>query len=391
MSQSLTDIAQQLRDSDKKTHLIYAFNGTGKTRLSRIFKELVAPKTENGEDPRAKILYYSAFTEDLFYWDNDLKEDFEPKLVIQPNAFTRWVLEEQGHDQNIIRDFQHYSNNKLTPHFNQTYETTDDSGEKRLVPAFSEVTFSLERGDNTQSGNLKISKAEESNFIWSVFNSLLEQVISTLNIPELTDRDTDQFNQLEYIFIDDPVSSLDENHLIDLAINLAAQVKSSHFDARKGEGVKFIITTHNPLFFNILFNELRSAKKQLLTKHEDGTFELIDQNTDSPFSSHLAFKKQLETAVDTGNIQRHHFNGLRNILEKTATFVGYEQWGSLLPSTDDHRENPYARIINLYSHSKHSGDDSIQVTDNHKRVLVFLVEKLKQMYQLKMSNDREAD
>lgn len=41
MGQSLKKIAQTLRDTDKKVQLIYAFNGVGKTRLSRKFKELV--------------------------------------------------------------------------------------------------------------------------------------------------------------------------------------------------------------------------------------------------------------------------------------------------------------------------------------------------------------
>jgi hypothetical protein len=36
-----------------------------------------------------KIVYYSAFTEDLFYWDNGLGLDAEPKLKIQPNSFAR--------------------------------------------------------------------------------------------------------------------------------------------------------------------------------------------------------------------------------------------------------------------------------------------------------------
>ncbi|MGM9809471.1 MAG: hypothetical protein ACI30J_01195 [Paludibacteraceae bacterium] len=77
MGQSLKEIAQQLRDSDKKVQLIYAFNGVGKTRLSREFKDLIAPKNEGEEDEETpiKILYYNAFTEDLFYWDNDLEED----------------------------------------------------------------------------------------------------------------------------------------------------------------------------------------------------------------------------------------------------------------------------------------------------------------------------
>jgi hypothetical protein len=72
MSQSLTEIAQMLKDSDKKVQLIYAFNGTGKTRLSKEFKELIVPKIievnneEQVELARKKILYYNAFTEDFF-------------------------------------------------------------------------------------------------------------------------------------------------------------------------------------------------------------------------------------------------------------------------------------------------------------------------------------
>ena len=75
MGQSLKDIAQRLRDADKKVQLIYAFNGVGKTRLSREFKELIVPKNleSQDEESKVKVLYYNAFTEDLVYWDNDLK------------------------------------------------------------------------------------------------------------------------------------------------------------------------------------------------------------------------------------------------------------------------------------------------------------------------------
>ena len=68
MSKTLTEIAQQLKDANKKVQLIYAFNGTGKTRLSREFKLHIDPKPEGGDAPSSeladkKILYYSAFTE----------------------------------------------------------------------------------------------------------------------------------------------------------------------------------------------------------------------------------------------------------------------------------------------------------------------------------------
>ena len=67
MGLSLTEIAEQLKNNDKKVQLIYAFNGVGKTRLSREFKELVNPKHSEEEDNSPiKFLYYNAFTEDLF-------------------------------------------------------------------------------------------------------------------------------------------------------------------------------------------------------------------------------------------------------------------------------------------------------------------------------------
>lgn len=143
MSKTLREIAQQLSvpktikkkitqetetiQSVPKVQLIYAFNGTGKTLLSREFKQLISPKTEEEEDQHSdfsgkKVLYYNAFTEDLFNWDNDLERDVERKLIIQPNAFTNWILQEQGQDQNIITNFQRHVNDKLTPRFNEEYK-----------------------------------------------------------------------------------------------------------------------------------------------------------------------------------------------------------------------------------------------------------------------------
>lgn len=348
-----------------KVQLIYAFNGIGKTRLSREFKQLIAPKNaELEEDEPRKVLYYNAFTEDLFYWDNDLENDLEPKMRIQPNEFTNWIFKEQGQDQNIIANFHRYVDDKLTPSFN---------------PNFTEVTFSLERGDNSDSSKRKISKGEESSFVWSVFYTLLEQVIGVLNIAEPGDRDTKQFNKLDYVFIDDPVSSLDENHLIELAVDVATLIKSS-----KSE-VKFIITTHNPLFYNVLYNELKDKQNKFvayrLEKLENGMHQLIKQDGDSPFSYHLYLISELEKAISSEKIYKYHFNFLRNILEKTSTFLGHDKWSELLPKDNDDKTNPYeARIINISSHSKHSGEEVAELKDDDKRVLKYLVKYLNETY-----------
>ncbi len=56
MGKTLPEIAQQLKSADKKVQLIYAFNGTGKTRLSREFKQLIAPKDDgDGEGDQVEL------------------------------------------------------------------------------------------------------------------------------------------------------------------------------------------------------------------------------------------------------------------------------------------------------------------------------------------------
>lgn len=386
MSETLIEIAKNIKDAKGKTkkkeekeygikaHLIYAFNGTGKTRLSKEFQKLICGNSTSADDideecVKRNFLYYSAYTEDLFYWDNDLENNEEPKLKIQNNDFTNWILKEQGKGNVIIQNFQHYVNSdKLTPDFNL---------EK------NEVTFSYQKGDDTSSGNIKISKGEESLFIWCVFYSIFEQVIEELNNPE-EERESEQFNDLEYIFIDDPVTSLDENHLIELAVDLATLIKSSKSD------VKFVITTHNPLFFNVLFNEFKDEryKKYILKKYEDGSFELEKQSNDSPFSYHLFLKKELEKVIETGEINKYHFNYLRNILEKTATFLGREKWSELLPKNSENKTNPYeTRIINILSHSSYSADETYIVNENDKKVLGYLIKKINELYNIMITDN----
>lgn len=386
MSQTLKEVANSLKDANKKVQLIYAFNGTGKTRLSREFKELIESENTETEEVEAKtkFLYYNAFTEDLFYWNNE-----DQKLKIQPNGYTNWILNVQGQEPNITAHFQRYTNDKLTPSYNEEYIIKDQDDKDIIIPAFSEVRFSFQRGNDEPSEFVKISKGEESCFIWSVFYSLLEQSIDVLNIVEDADRQTDRFNELKYVFIDDPVSSLDDTHLIELAVNIAELIKSSTSD------LKFIITTHNPLFYNVLFNEfnnadptrgykVRQSKKWRFEKLSDGTFSLLEQLKDSPFSYHLFLLSELEKAVQSGDIQKYHYNFLRNIFEKTSTFLGYNNWRDLLPQ--ESQEAYYNRIINLSSHSKHHGEEISILDDNDKRVLGFLVDEIKRMYSFKSIN-----
>jgi len=380
MGNTLTEIAQQLKDADKKVQLIYAFNGTGKTRLSREFKQRIASKANGAEGDveadaaelsRNKILYYNAYTEDLFYWDNDLADDVEYKLKIQPNSYTNWLLtllKDLGQDGNIVHYFQRYANDKLTPHFG---------------PDFDEVTFSLERGNDEHSPHIKLSKGEESNFVWSVFYTLLDQAVTILNVAEPAERETRAFDQLEYVFIDDPVSSLDDNHLIELAVNLAGLIKSSRSD------LKFIVSTHSPLFYNVLFNELNGKTCYMLDRLNDGSFNLTEKQGDSnkSFSYHLHLKQTIEQAIADNKVERFHFTLLRNLYEKTASFLGHPKWSELLP---DDKQLYLSRVLNFTSHSTLSNEVFADPTPAEKAMVKLLLDHLKSNHRFWQQEQQHA-
>lgn len=64
------ELAVQLREEKKRIVLVYAFNATGKTRLCVAYKD--ATKTK---DDQHTGVYYNAFSEDLFVWENDEAND----------------------------------------------------------------------------------------------------------------------------------------------------------------------------------------------------------------------------------------------------------------------------------------------------------------------------
>ena len=73
---TLSKLVTRLRDDLNNANyvLLFAYNGTGKTRLSMEFKN--AGKRDSSSD----TLYFNAYTEDLFSWDNDLESDTERYL-----------------------------------------------------------------------------------------------------------------------------------------------------------------------------------------------------------------------------------------------------------------------------------------------------------------------
>ena len=368
MGKSLIDIVQELRTAaeqsskPKRVQLIYAFNGVGKTRLSQAFKDNINSGIDNPDEE--KVIYYNAFTEDLFYWDNHVS-----KLRIQPNRFTSWIIKDHGGDVNIITHFSRYTNKYLTAKFE----------------GLDSVQFSYAAGNAETITAIKISKGEESCFIWSVFYHLLDLIIEDRNT---ADRESTDFGHYEYIFIDDPVSSLDENHLINLAIDIAELIKRDY------SKLKFIITTHNPLFYNVLWNELNSSAKGTaedkykpkncrrlrLNKLDDGSYQIDDQTDDSPFSHHITLLQEIDKAIESGKLYKYHFAFLRQILEKMSTFLGYNHWKVLLPAGE---ELYYHRILNLSSHSKVSSDEVPDLSPQEKKLLSYLVEHIHTEYKFR--------
>ena len=77
---NLDELVNHIRGLNKKYVLLFAYNGTGKTRLSMAFKEM----GKDGDD--RDTLYFNAFTEDLFNWDNDLESDTSRVLKLNKDS-----------------------------------------------------------------------------------------------------------------------------------------------------------------------------------------------------------------------------------------------------------------------------------------------------------------
>lgn len=345
---SIAEVAEQIKNdllaqNDKKSiALLYAFNAVGKTRLSVEFDVL-----NDNEDSDIKVLSYNAFLEDLFVWNND-------EYILKFDS-THWAIKlitAQGLENNIIDNFKLITNSKIEPQFDF------DAGE---------VTFDIVRGDDSSANSIKISKSEESLLVWSIFYSILEIAIEALNT-KVEDRSTDIFNHMEYIVIDDPVSSIDDERIISLAVKLFEVVKTSI-----NKKINFLITTHHALFFNVLFNSIKKLPKSDAKKYfyifskSDNILILENQNDDSPFAYHILVKDKIKEAIENDTLEKYHFNLFRTLLEKTANFLGYVHWSDCI--LDEENKGEIKRVVDLYSHSKLSELESGSLSNTDKELL----------------------
>lgn len=117
----------------------------------------------------------------------------------------------------------------------------------------------------------------------------------------------------------------------------------------------------------------------MLERFEDGSFDLSVKYGDSnkSFSYHLHLKKIVERAIADNEVERYHFTLVRNLYEKTASFLGYPKWSELLP---DDKQLYLSRIINFTSHSSLSNEAIAQPTQAEKATVKLLLDHLKSNY-----------
>ena len=82
-----------------------------------------------------------------------------------------------------------------------------------------------------------------------------------------------------------------------------------------------MISTHHTLFFNVLCNELKKREQVLPEpRRVAGGGYCCAETGNTPFFHHVAALAELYEADADGRLYTHHFNMLRAILEKTASF-----------------------------------------------------------------------
>ncbi len=325
---TLRNLITRLRDdlNNKDFVLLYAYNGTGKTRISMEFKE----RGKKPKDIERDTLYFNAFTEDLFHWNNDLDNDVERHLIINSKSIFFDGFKELALEEKIFAFLERYADFD----FRIDYEAWT-------------ITFS--RGDND---HIKISRGEENIFVWCIFLAIIQLVIE----------DQEAYKWVKYLYIDDPISSLDDNNAIAVASDLATLL-------RKGQNrFKTVISSHHGLFFNVMCNELKKLphKKYFLHRPGSSNSYTLRTTTDTPFFHHVAMLGELQNAVQSGKLYTHHFNVLRSILEKTSTFFGFNDFSACIHGVDD--EVLFSRALNLLSHGKHSAYEPMEMVEDNKKL-----------------------
>ncbi|HEK9868736.1 TPA: AAA family ATPase, partial [Streptococcus equi subsp. equi] len=240
---------------------------------------------------------------------------------------------------------------------------------------------------------IKVSRGEERIFVWSVFLTLLEIIIEDLT----ESADTSEFSKMNYIYIDDPISSLDDTNIINAAIYLSDVIGSA-----ENTDLKFVVSTHQALFYNVLYNEIRfdrRIKKKVfyvmkatdeIEDEKQFKYLLTDVEGDSPFGYHLRVREELRKAIQDEQVEKFHFALFRNLVEKTATFLGYGRWENILLGLDvaghvitSENIKLYTQLIDLYTHNRHADLEYRELPPQEKNTLINLFNSFDSIYRFK--------
>ena len=346
-------LRQQIEEKNKKVTLIFAHNGTGKTRLSIAFKELGKSYDDDGQTTARDTLYFNAFTEDLFTWDNDLENNRDRILRMNmDSAFFNGLAELEM--ENRIRPLLHrycdfdfsidYANGAIS--FFRDERVPQEDG-----------TYETKRHDN-----IKVSRGEENIFTWCFF----------LAVAELATEGQEAYEWVNYLYIDDPISSLDENNAIAVGAHLASLIRDQ-------DQLKVLVSSHHTLFFNVLCNELQRAQRFYLSREEQAW--TLRNTGQTPRFYHVAMLKELYAVTQSGKLYTYHFTILRSIMEKTATFHGFTHVGDILKrDPDDEDGTLHHRYVQLLSHGGYSLFEPVEMMPDNKEIFRKILSKFMRDY-----------
>lgn len=346
-------IAKQLIDMNENIILVFAFNGTGKTQLSVAFKN----ETKDSENEEHTGVYYNAFSEDLFVWDNDEENDgANIHLNILPsslNEFHSFFYENEKLILDKLAAYNHKYRYRLNPYVD-------------LEKGIESVTFFLKDAENVP---IKISRGEERIFVWCFYLALLE-VDGWAN------------KQDAHIFIDDPVSSLDE-HNIFITANTLFQLIETHYEKKR-----IIITTHHIGLFSILANRLTKGEKSaryinltgLRILKRVGEELALEEPKRNVFLYHLHLLQVLDEARKV-QLYTYHFALLRQLLENIASFLGTGRVGHALSQIGVEKVDDVLNLINTHSHKSTYYDQTEMMSTSEQEYFDDIFKKLTDKYQ----------
>lgn len=348
-------LAEQLRESPEKIVLVYAFNSTGKTRLSVAYKD--ATKLKDGAHTG---VYYNAFSEDLFVWDNDdQNHGADLRLTVRQSSLSQFhsLLNEDAIRQKL---------KAYKPKFEFELTLNQDDSEKGID---SISFFALSQNPDTERLPIKISRGEERIFVWCFFLALFE-------VEGWADTQSNHF------FIDDPVSSLDDHHIFITAETLFELI-GQHYKNRK-----IIITTHHFGLYSVLTSWLKKGDQKDRFRNKVKTCILsersnelsLETDKDDVLLYHLRLLQLLERARKDDDLRSHHFALLRQVLENIASFLGSGRFSDVLTRIGIDKENETANIINTLSHKKVYYYESDRLVPDQRLIFEKVLSKLQEKY-----------